>query len=60
MVCCGSRRGPVVSVTDGPGGTLGWIGAAVGVTQLPLGAEAVVLTPDHVVNAALIALDRQG
>lgn len=66
----GSRRRPVVSVHDAASHTLAWIGAALGMPQVPLGVDrfgesgridelrALTATDTGtVVNAALLALD---
>lgn len=65
-----SRRWPVVSVHDAASHTLAWVGAALGVPQIPLGVDRfgesgridelrapTATDTGTVVNAALLALD---
>jgi pyruvate dehydrogenase E1 component len=69
----GGARRPVVSVHDGASHTLAWVGAALGVPQIPLGVdrfgesgtidelrELTATDTGTIVNAALLALELPG
>jgi pyruvate dehydrogenase E1 component len=60
------RHGPLVTVHESAA-ALEWVGGALGVFQIALGENLTAatsagpgLSPDHIVNAALVALDTAG